>query len=497
MSEQCRLLNQFYDLCGLYNIIDMAYETVIGLEVHIQLNTKSKAFSSEINEFNLSPNEHISAITLALPGTLPVANANHVRKAIKLGLALGCKINRKNYFDRKNYFYPDLPKGYQITQDGQPICIGGTIEFESQGVMKSIRIHHIHMEEDAGKSNHELDPNYSLVDYNRAGTPLVELVTEPDFRSGQEVHDFYAYIQKVVQYLDVSDGNMEEGSIRCDCNVSVRKEGEEYGARREIKNVNSKKFARQAINYESTSQIEILENGGEVYVTTMLFDPVKGTTSPMRLKETENDYRYFPEPDMGPIEISDELIEEIKATIDWMPKTMERALVDDYDVPLHHVKVLLDKKQWGVDFMSFVDATSKSKNMVDLVVIKLIPELAEGERLADLLSVAQISDVLSLIDGGKAAKGAVFKELIPSLLRDKEASVNALAESMNLLISNDTSEIDEVIAKILADNPDKVNAFRKGKKGLIGFFMGQVMRAIKNKVDPKVLNQKLGEALRG
>ena len=263
-----------------------AYQTVIGLEVHIQLNTHSKAFSSDEVNFHANANTNIGPVTLALPGTLPVANSSQIEKGIKLAIAINSKINTYTYFDRKNYFYPDLPKGYQITQDKKPIAEGGKIKFKSEGKEVTIRIHHMHMEEDAGKSVHDQNDTYTLLDYNRAGTPLIELVTEPDFRSGQEVHDFLEHIQLLVKYLEISDGNMEEGSIRCDCNVSVMKNTSNvYGERCEIKNVNSKKFARQAIQFEAERQIASIENGGIIQRTTMLFDPTSGQTFPMRKRK--------------------------------------------------------------------------------------------------------------------------------------------------------------------------------------------------------------------
>ncbi len=474
-----------------------AYETVIGLEVHIQLNTKAKAFGPEKNEFNLSPNENISPVTLALPGTLPVGNIAHLEKAVKLGLALGCQINEYNYFDRKNYFYPDLPKGYQITQDGRPVCVGGKVTFPTGDGEKTIRIHHIHMEEDAGKSSHDQSDSYSLIDYNRAGTPLLELVTEPDFRSGQEVHDFMAYMQKVVQYLDVSDGNMEEGSIRCDCNISVRPMGQEqYGERREVKNVNSKRFAKTAVEYESAVQIKMLERGEVIHKTTMLFDPEKGETRPMRKKETENDYRYFPEPDLAPILLSPEKIAKIGETIDYLPDTLKTTLINEHQLASHHAEILTEEKSYGVDYISLSKNVENKKELADLVVLKLLPEAKEkGISITKVLTQSQITELIDLISEGKISKSAAYQNLLPELLTNQNESVAKLAASLNLLTSENQDFVDGIIDKIMADFPDKVKEYKSGKKGLIGFFVGQVVKEAGGKADPKLVNEKVSKAL--
>ncbi len=473
------------------------FETVIGLEVHIQLNTNAKAFGPEKNEFNLEPNTYISPVTLALPGTLPVANKAHLEKAVKLGLAFGCHINEYCYFDRKNYFYPDLPKGYQITQDGRPICVGGKITFPVEGGEKAIRIHHIHMEEDAGKSSHDQSDHYSLLDYNRAGTPLLELVTEPDFRSGQDVHDFIAYLQKVVQYLEVSDGNMEEGSIRCDCNVSVRPLGQEaYGERREVKNVNSKKFAKAAVEFESQAQIRMIEKGERIYKTTMLFDPENGETRPMRKKETENDYRYFPEPDLAPIKITPQQIEAIRATIDHLPDTLAKELSEEHQVPEQYLEVLTEQKSFGQQYLALSKKIGASRELSDLVVLKLLPEAkAKNISLEDVLSADTVKAVIDLINSGKAAKSAIFQSLIPALFEQSNASVIDLAADLNLIKSENQDFVDEIIAKVMSAFPDKVKEYKSGKKGLIGFFVGQVQRESGGKADPKLVNEKLAKVL--
>jgi aspartyl-tRNA(Asn)/glutamyl-tRNA(Gln) amidotransferase subunit B len=298
------------------------YEMVIGLEAHVQLSTHSKAFCADDARFGGPPNTHISAISLAHPGTLPRLNRAQLTGAVRLGLALGCTINRTSTFDRKHYFYADLPKGYQITQDRQPICLGGNLG--------NIRIHHIHMEEDAGKSMHDQLPDASLIDLNRAGVPLLEIVTEPDFRSAEEVDMFMNQLRRLVRYLDISDGNMEQGSLRCDINVSVRRKGvTTLGTRCEIKNVNSMRFARRAIQYEVKRQIDLLEAGGEIQQNTLHFDPDTGVTTPMRSKEDAHDYRYFPEPDLPPVVVSESWLSEIQSQMPVLPEAIIRQFRDD------------------------------------------------------------------------------------------------------------------------------------------------------------------------
>jgi aspartyl-tRNA(Asn)/glutamyl-tRNA(Gln) amidotransferase subunit B len=466
------------------------FETVIGLEVHIQLLTESKAFSNDRNHFILEPNQNISAVTLALPGTLPVANRAQMHKAVKLGLAFDCQLNEYHYFDRKNYFYPDLPKGYQITQDAQPFCRGGKITFVTQGQSRTIRIHHIHMEEDAGKSSHDQSDIYSVIDYNRAGTPLLELVTEPDFRSGQEVHDFLAHLQKVVQYLGVSDGNMEEGSIRCDCNVSVMPIGSStYGERREIKNVNSKKFAKTAIDYEAQAQIKAIEQGERITKTTMLFDPEKGVTRPMRKKETENDYRYFPDPDLPPMHISAALIAEIKSSIDWLPETLSMELSEVFKVPIHHLESITEVKSYGQYFIKLAAKINDHKELADLLAIKLIPRSKEKNiDLDQVLTEEKISDIIDLITSQSASKSAIYQTLLPEIFENPNSNIQDKAIQLGLIIEESEENIDDKVSAIINNFPDKVKEYKSGKKGLIGFFMGQVVKEIGNQANPTKLN---------
>jgi len=392
------------------------YETVIGLETHIQLNTNSKAFCGDDTGFGAEANTHISAISLGHPGTLPKLNATQLQSAIKLGVALNCRINQNNFFDRKNYFYTDLPKGYQITQDNQPICIGGSFKVKVGDTYKEIRLHHIHMEEDAGKSIHDLAPKHSYIDLNRAGVPLLEIVTEPDFRSAEEVDAFMNGMRQLVRYLGISDGNMERGQMRCDVNVSVRKKGTtEYGERCEVKNLNSMRFARNAIKFERKRQIDLLESGGKVVQSTLNFNPSTGETTPLRTKENANDYRYFPDPDLPPMRLTDEQV----AT-------------------------------WSADVTNL-----------------------------------------------KVSGSIAYQKLFPLLLASPTQSAQALAEQHDLIQSNDDNFLEDIAKQVIAQSPDKVKAYQNGKKGLIGFFMGNLMKASKGKADPKKGNEILRKLLEG
>ncbi|MEM1123566.1 MAG: Asp-tRNA(Asn)/Glu-tRNA(Gln) amidotransferase subunit GatB, partial [Bacteroidota bacterium] len=360
------------------------YETVIGLEVHVQLGTKSKAFCGDDASFGAPPNTHISTISLGHPGTLPRLNKKQIEYAVKLGLALGCKISPTNYFDRKNYFYADLPKGYQITQDRMPICIGGGIDVETEAGKRHIRMHHIHMEEDAGKSIHDIAPDASFIDLNRAGVPLLEVVTEPDFRSAQEVDVFMNAMRQLVRYLEVSDGNMQEGSLRCDCNVSVRLKGaEKFGERCEIKNMNSMRFARKAIEYERKRQIDLIEAGGKVAQQTLNFDPVTGVTAPLRDKEDAHDYRYFPEPDLPPVVISEEYLATIKSKMPALPWELQQTFIEKYQLSAYNAKLLTEEKGIATFFQALTQHTKNYKAAANLIINKISPWLNEEKQSID------------------------------------------------------------------------------------------------------------------
>lgn len=473
------------------------YETVIGLEVHVQLGTKSKAFCGDDASFGAPPNTHISTISLGHPGTLPRLNKKQIEYAVKLGLALGSKISPTNNFDRKNYFYADLPKGYQITQDRMPICIGGGIEVETEEGKRHIRMHHIHMEEDAGKSIHDLAPDASFIDLNRAGVPLLEVVTEPDFRSAQEVDVFMNAMRQLVRYLEVSDGNMQEGSLRCDCNVSVRLKGaEKFGERCEIKNMNSMRFARKAIEFERIRQIDLIESGGKVAQQTLNFDPVTGTTSPLRDKENAHDYRYFPEPDLPPVVISEAYLDNIKKSMPALPWELQKTFVKEYQLSPYNAKLLTEEKGIALFFKALTKHTKNYKGAANLIINKINPWLSETKETIENFPInhQQLGDLIQLIDDGKVSNTIAYQRIFPELLKTKKSPL-AIAEAMNLVQSSDEGFLEKLVDEVIAKHPDKVKAYQKGKKGLIGFFMGAVMKASKGKAEPKSTNALLAKKL--
>lgn len=474
------------------------YELVIGLEIHLQLNTQSKAFCGDAVVFGASPNSHVSAVSLAHPGTLPVLNKKQVKSAVKLGLALDCKINEHSFFDRKNYFYADLPKGYQITQDRQPICVGGGIDVFVGNEKKHIRFHHIHMEEDAGKSIHDLDDSYSFIDLNRAGTPLLEMVTEPDLRSAEEVAALMSAIRQLARYLDISDGNMEEGSMRCDCNISVRLKGAtEYGERCEVKNVNSMRFAKQAIEYEFRRQVEIIEQGGIIERQTLNFDPATGITSPLRSKEEANDYRYFPEPDLPPVVLSAKDVQEIAAALPPLPKSLYNSFTNDFGVSHNDALILIEEKDLACYFADTAPAISNKKGFVNLVINKIRPYLEETKTSIDAfpLSSATIDSFLKLIDEGKVSNTIAYQRLFPAMIAAPSQNPYALANELGLIQNTDSDFITTICKEVVASFPDKVKEYHKGKKGLIGFFMGEVMKRSKGQAEPKSATEVLTELL--
>ena len=474
------------------------YETVIGLEVHIQLGTKSKAFCGDDASFGAPPNTHISTISLGHPGTLPRLNKKQIEYAVKLGLALGSKISPTNNFDRKNYFYADLPKGYQITQDRMPIAIGGGIDVETEaGGKRHIRMHHIHMEEDAGKSIHDLAPDATFIDLNRAGVPLVEAVTEPDFRSAQEVDVFMNAMRQLVRYLEISDGNMQEGSLRCDCNVSVRLKGaEKFGERCEVKNMNSMRFARRAIEFERKRQIDLLESGGKVSQQTLNFDPATGITSPLRDKENAHDYRYFPEPDLPPVVISDEYLANIKAGMPALPWVLQKEFIEKYKLSPYNAKLLTEEKGIALFFQELTKHTKNYKGAANLMINKISPWLSEEKvSITDFpINHVQLGALIQLIDDGKVSNTIAYQRIFPELLTTKKMPLE-IAEALNLVQSDDTDFLEKLVDDVIAKNPDKVKAYQKGKKGLIGFFMGAVMKASRGKAEPKSTNALLMKKL--
>ncbi|MFK7773781.1 MAG: Asp-tRNA(Asn)/Glu-tRNA(Gln) amidotransferase subunit GatB [Saprospiraceae bacterium] len=474
------------------------YETIIGLEVHVQLATKSKAFCADDTTFGADPNTHISVISLGHPGTLPKLNKRQVEFAVRLGLALNCEINPRNTFDRKNYFYADLPKGYQITQDASPICLGGKMEIRVGEEKKIIRLHHIHMEEDAGKLIHDIDPKHSLVDLNRAGVPLLEVVTEPDFRSAEEVDAFMNAMRQLVRYLEVSDGNMEEGSLRCDCNVSVRKKGDtQLNERCEIKNMNSMRYARQAIKFEQKRQIDLMEKGERVAQNTLNFDPATGTTSPLRQKEDAHDYRYFPEPDLPPVVLSKEYIEKIESEMPPLPNELFEKFKTEFQLPIYDANLLTEEKETALYFLEICKATKNYKAVSNLMINKIKPFCNEEKIVISELKVSpkSLAEFADLIESGKVSSSIKKKKLFPALISSPEKSPESLAQALNLIQSNDEDFLEKIVNEVLEKNPKEVEAYKKGKKNLIGFFMGQVMKSSKGKAEPKSTNALLRKKL--
>ncbi len=468
------------------------YEVVIGLEIHIQLNTKSKAFCSDVNLFGGAPNEHTSAISLAYPGTLPMFNEKLLEKAVILGLALNAEINQNSYFDRKNYFYADSPKGYQITQDASPICKGGHFQFYTNNEKKVIRLHHIHIEEDAGKLIHDLNEKNSFIDLNRAGTPLLEVVTEPDFRSADEVEAFMYAMQHLVRWLGISDGNMEEGSMRCDVNVSLKPvDYNIFGERCEIKNVNSIKFAKKAIKYEQERQLQLLENGQKIQRQTLKFDANNGTTAPIRDKESANDYRYFPEPDLTPIRLSNEKLSNIRQQLTTLPYQYLEDWKELYPaLTIEDALVLLDERDTASFFDRLLKQTDAKKILVNILIQKLIP--LKKEIHFDFETIQTPDDIwimlIELIASQKIPTNIALNKVIPLLFEEQITDYQQFFTSF--MAADDSIDVESITKEVMAQFPDKVIEYKKGKKGLIGFFMGQIMKKIENSnQDPKKINQ--------
>ena len=474
------------------------YEVVIGLEVHAQLLTKTKAYSSDLNEYGAAPNTNVSAITLGHPGTLPVMNQTTIDFAIKLGLACGCHIAAQQHFARKNYFYPDLPKGYQITQDTTPICTGGQILIRTEdGGKKAIGLTRIHMEEDAGKSIHDVDVFDTLVDLNRAGTPLLEIVSEPDLRSSTEAYNYLTEVRKLVRYLDICDGNMEEGSLRCDANVSVRIKGNpEFGTKVEVKNMNSIRNVQRAIEFEITRQIETLETGGQLTQETRAFDALKGVTISMRTKEAANDYRYFPEPDLPPITVSQAHIDRVAQDMPALPGVLFERYTKEFGLSEYDAYNITDQKGIALYYEALIALTKNYKAAANWLMGDVKSYLNEhGMDIQHFpLAPVRIAALIALIDEGKVSSSIASQRIFPAML-SSEASPLELAEQMNLIQSSDQSVILGYIDQVIAQNATEVERYRNGEKQLIGFLMGQLMKVSGGKADPKASNALLRQKL--
>ena len=478
--------------------MDTQYEVVIGLEIHAQILTKSKAFSADKAEYGNHPNTNVSAISLGHPGTLPRHNRDAVEKSIRVGLAFGSRIERFNKYSRKNYFYADLPKGYQITQFDTPICIGGVVKIKlKDGSTKDINLTRAHMEEDTGKSMHDMDVENSLIDYNRAGTPLIEIVTEPDIRTGEEAYQFLTEVRKVLRYLDVCDGNMEEGSLRCDCNISVRPVGtEKFGIKVEVKNMNSMSNVKRAIEYETERQIAAIRNGETLVSETRSFDAVKNNTFSMRSKEMVNDYRYFPEPDLPPLIVTDEMIQEIAAGMPALPEELFQKFTKVYELNAYDAGVLTESKEIAAFFEAICTHTGNYKAAANWTMVNLKGYLNENalDFTEVKISPLTIAKLIQLIDTGKISHSAAQK-VFPELLADLNAEPLAVAEKLNLIQSADSGMLNDVIQKALEKYPEKVAEYKSGKTGLLGLFMGEVMKLSGGKADPKVASEMVRKAL--
>lgn len=472
------------------------YEAVIGLEVHAQLLTESKAFAPVSTEFGGSPNTQVSPLCLGHPGTLPVLNENLVRYIIKMGLATNCEIARKSIFARKNYFYPDLPKGYQISQYDTPICHDGNITITIDGEDKNIGITRIHMEEDAGKSIHDQDPFNTLIDLNRAGVPLIEIVSEPDIRTPQEAYEYLKRIKQIVQYLEICDGNMEEGSLRCDANVSVRPKGQEaFGTRTELKNMNSFRNVERAIQYEIERQINLIESGGEVVQQTLLWDANKMETRTMRSKEEAHDYRYFPEPDIPPVVVTDEMLDEVRAELPEMPDVRKQRFVDEYGMSGEDAQTLTEDR-YLADFyeevLSYTDSPKAVSNIILTEVLRTLNDRSIGIREFPI-SAKRLAGLVELREEDKINSSAMTEIFDAMLEEDKEAE--DLAKEMNLVQVSDTDFIEPIVDEVIEGHPDEVERYRNGKKGLVGFFIGQVMQRSEGKANPNMVREMITERL--
>ena len=474
----------------------MNWETVIGLEVHVQLSTKTKLFSGASTSFGSEPNTQVDLIDLGLPGVLPVANKEAFYKAIRFGLATNAEINQVSMFDRKNYFYPDLPKGYQITQMEKPIVGKGSIVINVDGDEKLINITRAHLEEDAGKSIHDLFDGETGIDLNRAGTPLLEIVSEPEISSAKEAVAYFKAIHQLVTFLDICDGNMSQGSMRCDVNVSVKKhDNDVLGTRAEIKNINSFKFIERAIHFEVAREIKLLEKGESIVQETRLYDSVKNETRSMRSKEAANDYRYFPEPDLLPVVISDNELEEIKSTLPELPKQKEIRFINEHNLEESEAKILASSKAMA---NLFEDASEKTKDS-SLIAKWLVGDVSallnkdnisiEESKLSSVNFAKLIERISDKTISGKIAKSVLEEVWISG------NDIDVIIEEKGLVQIQDESILENIAKKIIDENPDQVNAYKGGKDRLFGFFVGQVMKETQGKANPQGVNEILNKLL--
>ncbi|MCK6618793.1 MAG: Asp-tRNA(Asn)/Glu-tRNA(Gln) amidotransferase subunit GatB [Cyclobacteriaceae bacterium] len=473
------------------------YTPVIGLEVHIQLATTSKLFAGDSTTYGAEPNTQVSAITLAHPGTLPKLNKKAVEYAVKMGLACESEISREFYFDRKNYFYPDLPKGYQITQHRTPVCKGGIVPVRMpDGIVRAVRLNRIHLEEDAGKSIHESEHTETLLDFNRAGVALLELVTEPVIRSAEEAGAFLSEIRKLVRYLGISDGNMEEGSLRCDANVSVMPEGStRFGQKVEIKNLNSIRFVQQAISAEIERQITMLNAGLRIKSETRLYDPVSGNTAAMRTKEELNDYRYFPEPDLSPVVISEDWLATIRLAMPELPWQRVEKFVAHYGLPLYDALVLTEARELADYFETVCRFTSNYKAVSNWIMGPVKSYCNDNPGNGFPLTANLLAELVGLVETNQVSFSVASQKIFPELIKNPSKTALQVAQQLNVLQESNAGVILPVIKSVLNDYPQKVNEYKKGKKGIIAMFMGEVMKRTQGKADPKLATELIRKQL--
>lgn len=475
------------------------YEAVIGLEVHIQLNTTTKAYSADRYNYGDAPNTDVSVISLGHPGALPRFNKQVMNFAVKLGVALGCDITEKMNFARKNYFYPDLPKGYQITQDTTPICTGGAVLIKDDvGNDKLIHLTRIHWEEDAGKSIHDLDPFNTLVDLNRAGVPLLEIVSEPEIKSSEEAYNYLYEVRKLVRYLEICNGNMEEGSLRCDANISVMPKGSsEFGTKVEVKNMNSMRNVQKAIEFEIRRQILANESKEEIKQETRAYDALNNRTLSMRSKESDNDYRYFPEPDLPIIRVTQDYISEVSKTMPPLPNELYKKFREELSLSEYDSKILTDSKEVALYFEEMIGHSKNYKSCANWLIGDIKSYL--NEKAIDLdefpVKPKAIAELVAIIDDGKVSNSVASQKIFPEMISSPEKSALQIAEENNLIQDSDEGSIKEYILKVFEKNPGEVERYKSGEKQLVGFFMGQLMRESGGKADPKSAQKLIRELL--
>jgi aspartyl-tRNA(Asn)/glutamyl-tRNA(Gln) amidotransferase subunit B len=473
------------------------YEAVIGIEIHVQLNTASKMFCADSTQFNAGDNENTSPVSVGMPGTLPVLNKRAVEFAVKTGLALGCQIRPKSVFSRKNYFYPDLPKGYQISQYDQPICEHGTISFNVGEQKKTVSITRAHLEEDAGKSIHQGD--YTMINYNRAGIPLLEIVTGPDMSTAQEAAEYGRTIRQIVRYLGVCDGNLEEGSMRCDCNVSVRKIGDpKLGTRTELKNINSFRFVEKAIEYEIERQIDAVERGEKIVQETRLWDPDKNKTFTMRTKEDAQDYRYFPDPDLLPLIVTSAMVEKMKSELPELPLAKRARFVSAHGLPDYDAEVLTTEKDLADYYEAVAKVCNNYKGASNWVMTELLRDLNNNnlEIKASPIPPENLGKMIALIDNGTIS-GKIAKTVFQEMWKSGK-DPQTIVKEKGLVQITDPAALEKIIDEVLAANAQQVEDHKTGKKkNLFGFFVGAVMKASKGQANPDLVNQILQTKLNG